>query len=773
MTTARSRCWGALGALVLTVATFLPAPSPPAASAAPADPHRFGSPVFSADARGDIVTIGNVITTCDPTYRNELWSAATSRAACEGAVTGATGLVRYDGTPMPAINNRLSMRFVDVDDQAATFSSSRARLRIPDGATVMWAGLHWNGATEVPESAELHGSTFTTPAPATGERFSVRLTPPGASAPVLVRADDTWDDTNPGGTVSYAGFADVTEEVRRSGSGTYTVADVQACGGFGGCFASWSMTVAFAHPDETPRNLNVWHGWQLTTPSESGGVQRFGVEGIEPPNRGPVQARIGVVQADGDRGLGPDSLEISSPSHPSWLPFTTIDRPLAAGEDDWFNSTVNAYGRRRPATDAQPNLLANLNQDIALVEDAAVIDNDDRGFAFRVRTGGTESLYSQVVHAAVDLHAPTIAVTKGVEPEGPVTSGDEVTWELRVRNEGIDPIRKAVVADPIPPGLRYVPGSVTYQRGGPPDLLGPKTDAGGDDQVTWAPTSRTLVLRVGAGADAAHGGTLALAPATDGSHEMVITYRTVVELPPDRQVVNVVSATGEGRELEDTFGPLQTVDHDEAVIATQPEADLGITKTDDEAEVRSVGDRYTYRMEVTNAGPSPAAGVSISDDLDPRVRLVGSVDGCTAEVGMVTCAIDDLAVGASAFRSFEVEVVALPGEGLAIPNIAVVHGTHPDPDCDPEHPQALCNADDEETPQPPDAPTTTTEPDRPTTSAPTAAPPPTRQAGPPKLEPTSRSFPRTGWGPWGTVAVGAALVFAGFALLLRRRRAAT
>jgi uncharacterized repeat protein (TIGR01451 family) len=767
MTTLRSRRWGAL--IVALAGLLLPTATPPS-SAAPADPHRFGAPVFSADARGDIVTIGNVITTCDPAYRNDQWSAAESRAACEGARTGATGLTGFDGAPLPPINNRLSMRFVDVDDEPATFSSSRARLRIPDGATVMWAGLHWNGATDVPEAAELHGSSFTAPPPAVGERFQVRLTPPGASAPTLVRADDAWNDTNPGGTTSYAGYADVTDAVRGAGSGSYTVADVQACGGFGGCFASWSMTVAFAHPDESPRNLNVWHGWQLTTPTESAGIQEFAVEGIEPPNRGPVQARIGVVQADGDRGLGPDSLEISSASHPSWLPFTTIDRPLATGEDDWFNSTVNAYGRRRPSTDAQPSLLANLNHDIALVEDAGVIGNQDRAFSFRVRTGGTESLYSQVVHSAVDLYAPTISVTKQVDPQGPVAAGSEVTWEVRVRNEGIDPVREAVVLDPLPSGLRYVPGSIRYREGGPPALLGPKTDAPGDDPASWDEANRTLSLRVGAGATPDRGGTMAVPPAPDGSDAVVITYRTIVELDPGQQVVNVVGALGQGRELDDPFGPLRTSDQAEAPIATQPEADLGITKTDDDAVVRSVGDRFTYRFEVTNAGPSPATGVSISDDLDQRLRFITSPDGCTAEVGMVTCAVGDLAVGASTTRRIEVEVVRLPGADQSIPNIAVVQGTHPDPECDPQHPQALCNADDEQTPQPAPPPSTTTQVPT-TTSAPNAVQPPIRRTAAPRPEPAPRSLPRTGWAPEAATTIGALLVVAGLVLLVLRRRA--
>jgi uncharacterized repeat protein (TIGR01451 family) len=673
--------------------------------AAGASPRAFADPIFSADARGDITTIGNVTTTCDPTYANEHWSAAESAAACDGARSGATGTVRHDGAPMPPINNRLSMRHVDVDADTTTFSSSTAQLEIPSGATVLWAGLHWNAATDVPSAEQLYGSTYEEPPPDVDARFRVRFTTPtGATAldagPADGTATDTWDDTNPGGTVSYGAFADVTELVKAGGAGSYGVANVQSCQGFGGCFGSWSLTVAFADRAMPARNLNVWHGWQLTSPSIRGGAQEFTVGGITPPPSGPVNARIGVVQADGDRGLGPDSLDIASPSHPQWTTFAVPDRPLAAGEDDWFNSTVNTYGQRRPSSDASPNHLSNLNQDIALVEHDQIIGNDDRSFSFKVQTASSESLYSQVVHSAVDLYEPEITVDKTVAPAGPVAAGDEVTWTLQVRNAGIDPIRHAVVSDPLPDGLTYVPGSIRYASGGPAAILGAKTDAAGDDAAEWSADDRTLTFRVGADADARAGGTMGIAPAADGSHEVTVTFRTKVDGPPDRSVTNTAQARGEGRRLDEPFGPLVTTDDDPATIAAAPESDLGITKTDDDAVVRAVGDRYTYRLRATNAGPSPATGVTMTDGLDARIRFVESADGCTEAEHVVTCPVGQLAAGASAERTFVVEVVELPGPGEVLPNVAIVDGDQPNPDCADPTPDALCNQDEEHTPQP-------------------------------------------------------------------------
>jgi uncharacterized repeat protein (TIGR01451 family) len=691
-------------AAVLLLATSL-AGVAALSQAATATPHAFTDPIFSADARGDITTVGNVATTCDPTYTNSLWSAAESDAACNGARNGAAQITRWDGDPMVPVNNLLSMEPVDVDGDPSTFSSSSAVLHIPAGSTVMWAGLHWNGATSVVQGGNSnHGSTYGTDAPDPAAQFQVRFATPASggyvgldAAPADGATRDTWDPSS--ATDTYGAYVDVTKLVQAGGAGRYTVADIQTCRGFGGCFGSWSLTVAFANPDLPARNLNVWHGWQLTTPSANNGAQEFTVSGITPPPSGAVNARIGVVQADGDRGLGPDSLEISSPSHPTWTPFSAPDRPLAPGENDWFNSTVNAYGQRRPDSDANPNYVANLDHDIALVQRDDIIGNTDSSVSFRVKTAGTESIYSQVVHSVVDLYEPEIGIAKSVSPAA-LRSGEEATWTLDVTNEGIDPVRHSVVTDPLPAGLTFVPGSVRYASGGPAALLGTKTDAAGDDQVDWDAASRTLTFRLGAGADGKDGGTMAPAPSADGSHQVTITFRTNVDIAPGSKVTNTAHAHGEGRKLDDPFGPLVTDADDPADLATDPEADLGITKTDGDAVVRKVGDRYTYALTAKNGGPSPATGVTMTDELDTHLAFVGSVDGCTADGQVVTCSAGSLAAGAEARRTFEVEVAELPGPRRTIPNAAVVHGDQPDPDCDDDHPGVLCNQDDEETPQP-------------------------------------------------------------------------
>src|SRR5690606_23447321 len=96
-----------------------------------------------------------------------------------------------------------------------------ARLRLPAGATILWAGLHWNAATDVPRVEDLYGSDHWIAPPDVNARFRVRFDTPAPGPATTLDASsvdgtrtDRWDDTNPGGTVSYGGFVDVTELVR-------------------------------------------------------------------------------------------------------------------------------------------------------------------------------------------------------------------------------------------------------------------------------------------------------------------------------------------------------------------------------------------------------------------------------------------------------------------------------------------------------------------------------------------------------------------------------
>ncbi len=112
-------------------------------------------------------------------------------------------------------------------------------------------------------------------------------------------------------------------------------------------------------------------------------------------------------------------------------------------------------------------------------------------------------------------------------------------------------------------------------------------------------------------------------------------------------------------------------------------ANLRITKGDSPDPVR-VGAELTYTIGVENLGPSPATGVTVTDNLPKGVRLLsasGPAGGCATEGQKVTCAIgnlDPLGVdygGAPA----GVAIVVVPERAGSIRNTATVKGGERDP----------------------------------------------------------------------------------------------
>ncbi|MBE5107539.1 DUF11 domain-containing protein [Bacillus thuringiensis] len=55
---------------------------------------------------------------------------------------------------------------------------------------------------------------------------------------------------------------------------------------------------------------------------------------------------------------------------------------------------------------------------------------------------------------------PCVSATKSVNPEGTVQTGDELTYNVKVKNDGGDVASNAIFTDAIPEGTEYVPGTI-------------------------------------------------------------------------------------------------------------------------------------------------------------------------------------------------------------------------------------------------------------------------------------------------------------------------
>ena len=340
---------------------------------------------FVGNHAGNLTTAGNTLMTCP-----------VAAPACAGAQAG--GNVN---------NNAFTMERVDVDGDATTFTSSRADLALPAGATVLFAGLYYGARTSA--------GTGGVAAPAAASRGTVKLQVPGAAGYETLAA--AVDDST-AIAASYVGFVDVTARVASAGSGTYTVADVQSGTG-ADRYAGWALVVAYAHPSEPARNLSVFDGLQTIGPGDA--PVSISVSGFRTPPTGPVRTRVGFVAYEGDRGATGDAAALNGQ--------TLFDASNPA--NNFFNSSISQFGA--PFEAKAPNYTNQLGFDTDLFGADGLLPNNASSATMTISTAQffADQYLAQVLAFATELFAPQVqaakAVTNVTRPGQPARPGDVPT----------------------------------------------------------------------------------------------------------------------------------------------------------------------------------------------------------------------------------------------------------------------------------------------------------------------------------------------------------
>ena len=104
--------------------------------------------------------------------------------------------------------------------------------------------------------------------------------------------------------------------------------------------------------------------------------------------------------------------------------------------------------------------------------------------------------------------------------------GDTLTYTVKVQNTGQDGATGTTFSDLIPAGTVFVPGSITLNGA-------PLTDAGGDDLGEFA--GGRVVVRLGTGASATTGGTLAPSASATVSFQVTVATTGLASGDDDRE----------------------------------------------------------------------------------------------------------------------------------------------------------------------------------------------------------------------------------------------
>ena len=568
---------------------------------------------FSTNANGDLAIVGNTLETCQA-----------AAADCASARRGEGGVLN---------NNGFVMERVDVD--RTMLDSSSARLSLPAGARVLFAGLYYGART----TAGTKGKAAPDATAAGVRRVDVKV-PGGSGFERLTAAVD--DSSEVSG--AYAAFVDVTGQVRRSGSGVYTVANVQSATGEDR-YAGWALVVAYEAAGDPPRNLTVFDGLQSVTQSKP--ALEIPVSGFQTPLSGPVRTKLGFVAYEGDRGLSGDK--------------ATLDGKLLSDkvnpENNFFNSTISVDGQNY--ADKTPDYVNQLGFDAKLIAIHGFLANNATSAKIGLKTSSDQYL-PQVITFATDLYAPVIHATKAVanltHPDGPTRAGDTLRYTVTYTNEGLEAAKDFVASDHLPADTTYVPGSLRIVE--PPANAGAATDLRGDDLGEYEPGQHAVRFFLGSGAGVGRGGELAVAGAPGDRAQISFEVRVDDKLTAEHEIKNVAVATFVaptlGKELS-ALSSESTVSAAPSPTSSEP-ADLAIAQSETVAPTAFGNDTIDDHITIEDHGPGDATDVVLHEVAPPGATIESATidqGSCTVTATEVTCVLPHLDSGGSV----EVDVV--------------------------------------------------------------------------------------------------------------------
>ncbi len=229
-----------------------------------------------------------------------------------------------------------------------------------------------------------------------------------------------------------------------------------------------------------------------------------------------------------------------------------------------------------------------------------------------------------IVKTVRDVVTPTapsadISVTQTDSPD-PVTVGGNVTYTMKVRNLGTNPAAAVTLSDPLPAGLTHVSRTTTK----------------GTCSGTTTVTCNIGTVNTGA------------------ANEVTVTIVAATGPAAVPSVTNTATVTTSSSDSSSANNQAS------ASTTVNPSADLSLTNTDSPDPV-AVGGNVTYTLTVHNNGPSPAAGVTVSDPLPASLTKVSatSTQGTCSGTTTISCNLGTVNAGAA--DDVTVTIVATAG----------------------------------------------------------------------------------------------------------------
>ncbi|WP_162416666.1 PKD domain-containing protein [Cyclobacterium roseum] len=383
------------------------------------------------------------------------------------------------------LQNNYPMVYVDEDNDPETFNSSAATLVFsnengadPTCTEVLFAGLYWTGRSSEDMEFDVTKAGITKNL----DKKKVSIKVPGQTAYTTVQAqnDEIWfPESYLEQDGLFVGYADVTDMVKSAGSGEYWIADLalqEGTGGSIGFYGGWGMVVVYENALMEARDVVVFDGFAYVE-SYLNQNNILDLQGFSAVESGPVNVKLGVMAAEGERGGTGDYFEIEEGVNSG--EFVRLQHD-SNDTFNFFNSSISTGGNPR-----KPELINNTGMDLAVFQ----IPNEDNRIIANGQTQ-TRFNYASVIDTyaifnitfSINARQTKLEAIHQFTGENPqvdevyqVTGKEPLTFRVEIRNKGQEAIKDARVEIPLPPSVDFeqvneiwwdgnpMPGGINYE----------------------------------------------------------------------------------------------------------------------------------------------------------------------------------------------------------------------------------------------------------------------------------------------------------------------
>lgn len=404
------------------------------------------TPRYDSSLKGDMLLIGNNILNRDK-----------DRSPDRGEPTDA-----YNGSKN---NNDFNMKYIDIDNDNSTFSSSSANLAIPQSSkdcyTIVYAGLYWSGIYD--EKSVNNGDVNR------NNLGKVKFKLANQSNYEDIEGELVYDyntGTSNGTQKPYVYYFDATKLIKdlTNAEGTYTLANVISGQGTidGGFAAGWSLFVVYEDPKATAKYITSYDGFSFIKASSP--PLEYNITGFKTIPTGRVKAKLAFAALEGDQNTKGDSYFVNNTK------IYTDERP----SNNFFNSSINTLSGSYE--DREPKSSNTLGFDTGIIElnngNNSIIDNNDTRATLKLSTDGDGyGIYFNAFN--IEIIEPTIVLTKIVEDVdgndiggGDVTLNQPLEYVITFQNTGNDDATNFTIRDILPINVIFDENTgITLPRG--------------------------------------------------------------------------------------------------------------------------------------------------------------------------------------------------------------------------------------------------------------------------------------------------------------------